>query len=179
MSWIQTYNGKKFHIYDFTVDDINIEDIAHSLSMQCRYNGHCKDFYSVAEHSVLVSRHCKYYNLEGLLHDAAEAYLADIPAPIKPHLRNYSLFEMSINQVLAEKFGLVYNVSFPVHVCDIDIALLKNEKEVLMNHRVNLDWGIEFPFDLNANIRCLSPKEAKQEFLDEFNKLMVARNETR
>jgi hypothetical protein len=54
-AWIQTYTGKKFYPLTATIDDIDIEDIAHSLSMQCRFNGHCYVFYSVAEHSVLIA----------------------------------------------------------------------------------------------------------------------------
>ena len=78
--WIQTYTGRQFWPLDPRVDEIHIEDIAHSLSMRCCYGGHLTDFYSVAEHSVLVSLHVpQEFALWGLLHDAAEAPHRHLP----------------------------------------------------------------------------------------------------
>src|SRR5690606_5290032 len=77
--WMQTFTGRAVYPLDLRPDDIDIQDIAHALSMQCRYAGHTRQFYSVAEHSVHVARWCRQYGpaaaLEGLLHDATEAYL--------------------------------------------------------------------------------------------------------
>jgi uncharacterized protein len=82
--WIQTYTGKQFWPLSPLPEDIVIEDIAHALSMQCRFGGHVRTFYSVAQHSVHVSLLVEpQYALWGLLHDAAEAYLVDLPRPIK------------------------------------------------------------------------------------------------
>ena len=78
--WIQTYTGRQFWPLDPRIEDIDIHDIAHALSHQCRYSGHCLRFYSVAEHSVLLSHHVAgEHMLWALLHDAWEAYLAAIP----------------------------------------------------------------------------------------------------
>lgn len=86
--YIQTYTGKKFHPFDPKPEEICIEDIAHSLAHICRFNGHTEFFYSVAQHSLIVAHLLKdespLTQLLGLLHDAAEAYIGDIPAPIKP-----------------------------------------------------------------------------------------------
>ena len=82
--WIQTMSGVIFYPLDPRPEEIRIEDIAHALSHQCRFAGHCREFYSVAEHSVRVSRELpQEFMLWGLLHDASEAYLVDLPRPIK------------------------------------------------------------------------------------------------
>ena len=79
-SWLQTYTGIQFWPLDPRPEEIDIQDIAHALSLLCRFNGHCQRFYSVAEHSVHVSTIlAPEFGLWGLLHDAAEAYLSDIP----------------------------------------------------------------------------------------------------
>lgn len=87
-----------------------IADIAHSLSMLCRYNGHCRHFYSVAEHSVLVSLLMEEFDLgdpfEGLMHDATEAYLSDIPAPFKQFLPDLVDFDEQLESKLRAEFGL-------------------------------------------------------------------------
>lgn len=85
LDWMQTFTGKIFHFDDYDYFDFRIEDIAHSLSLQCRFNGHCKRHYSVAQHCVLGS----YYadddiELHFLLHDASECYLSDVVRGLKP-----------------------------------------------------------------------------------------------
>ncbi|HKK06533.1 MAG TPA: hypothetical protein VKA50_11875 [Gammaproteobacteria bacterium] len=100
MSWILTYTGRRVDLLDPDPATIEPEDIAHALSNMCRFNGHCRHFYSVAEHSwhvaLLVSRENA---LQGLMHDAAEAYVADITRPLKPYLTNYAAFR-ELNQEL-------------------------------------------------------------------------------
>jgi hypothetical protein len=88
--WILTFTGKKFDLLDPQVEQICIEDIAHALSNQCRFAGHTKHFYSVAQHSIILAENVVKQNeinpalqLRALLHDAAEAYMNDIPAPMK------------------------------------------------------------------------------------------------
>lgn len=88
---IQTFNGGKFWPLDPQPEDVRLEDVAHALAMKCRYGGHCRRFYSVAQHSVLMADwlaqlpDVKWWEpLWALLHDAGEAYLADIPRPVKP-----------------------------------------------------------------------------------------------
>lgn len=84
MAWIQTFTGKKFPLDKPDPALIDIEGIAHALSLLCRFNGHCTRFCSVAEHSVHVAREIDLdLAMEGLLHDAAEAYLGDVHSPLK------------------------------------------------------------------------------------------------
>ena len=90
----QTYTGKKFYLFDPEPESICIEDIAHALSMKCRFGGHSTQFYSVAQHSILVSlcleirgasdrEQSDMLPLFGLLHDAAEAYIPDFIGTVK------------------------------------------------------------------------------------------------
>lgn len=82
--WMQTYTGQQFWPLDPRPEDFEIRDIAHALANICRFGGHSRRFYSVAQHSVLVSQLCPpSFAVHGLLHDAAEAYLGDIIRPLK------------------------------------------------------------------------------------------------
>jgi len=101
MSWIQTYTGKKFYPLEPRAEDVCIEDIAHHLALTNRFSGATALPYSVAQHSVLVSLHVPpRLALHGLLHDAAEAYLADIPGPIKGDLPRFAAIERRLLQVI-------------------------------------------------------------------------------
>jgi len=106
-AWIQTISGKKFPLEEPDPSRIDIEDIAHALSLLCRFNGHCTKFHSVAEHSVHVSHEiAQDLALVGLLHDAAEAYLGDMPSPLKKKLSQFSEFEHKMEVAIAERFGI-------------------------------------------------------------------------
>ena len=90
--WISTYTDKKFHYLNPTEEEICIEDIAHALALTCRFGGHCSKFYSVAEHSIRVSNIVpETLRLQALLHDAHEAYLHDVPRPIKEDIPQYKI----------------------------------------------------------------------------------------
>ena len=105
---INTVSGVEVNLLDPIPDMINIEDIAHSLSYQCRFGGHVSRFYSVAQHSVMVAAMApKELKKYGLLHDAAEAYLQDITAPLK-HIWGpaYKILEERFMKVISLKFGL-------------------------------------------------------------------------
>lgn len=110
-NWITTYTGKQFYPLDVRVEDIDIIDIAWALSCICRFGGHCREYYSVAQHSVHVSHNVgNRYALGGLLHDAAEAYIGDVCRPIKNMMRigglAYTEVEANIMRCVREKFGL-------------------------------------------------------------------------
>lgn len=139
--WMETYTGKKFFLgHDLNLDQINIEDIAHSLALNCRYNGHCSRFYSVAEHSVLISKIVpEEYAKVGLLHDATEAYLSDIVRPFKRSLGNYVEIENTLYSRIAKKFGIEETI--PGIVKFYDVALCRIEGEDLMTSKA-VDWGI-------------------------------------
>lgn len=132
--WIQTFTGKQFWPLDPSEDEISIYDIAHSLSMQCRFNGHCNRFYSVAEHCVRVSVECPPEDaLWGLLHDASEAYLSDIPRPLKrlTEFVKYRESEFFLQSVIYARFGL--RGPEPAVVKRMDNVLLATEKRDLMS----------------------------------------------
>lgn len=107
MSYIETYTGDKFYALSEDLDGINIEDIAKALSHTNRYNGHTKYAYSVAEHSIHVASLLPpELQMMGLLHDASEAYIADIPSPFKPLIRGYEELEDHIMKRVWRKFGI-------------------------------------------------------------------------
>lgn len=164
--WIQTYTGKQFHFLDPQDEEIDIIDIAHALSNSCRYTGHTNNFYSVAEHSYWVSRYCSPENsLYGLLHDASEAYIADISSPVKAYLSNYKDMEAKIMKAICRKFGL--SEEMPEEVKSIDGRILFDEKHYLLP---DCDWGWTME-KLGCPIYCLTPLSAKQMFLMRFSEL--------
>lgn len=137
--WIMTYTGRRFWPLDPTPEDVDIRDIAHALAMKCRYGGHAKRFYSVAQHSVIVSHYApREHAMAGLLHDAAETYLADIPRPVKPRLEGWWGIEQAVMDVVAYKFDLPMVLLAPAlydeprEVKTIDTAILWPEMMALM-----------------------------------------------
>lgn len=139
-AWIQTHSGRRFNPTNPYPNAIVIQDIAHALSMQCRFSGHTKKFYSVAQHSVLVSYICDSKDaLWGLLHDASEAYLVDVPRPLKRSGKfdSYLEFEAQMQQAICKRFGLP--MQEPPSVKAADTKLLATEARDLMSplHR---DW---------------------------------------
>lgn len=140
--WIQTYSGGRFHPLAPRVGDVKLKDIARALSCICRFGGHCNAFYSVAQHSVLVSRLVPgHLALLGLLHDAAEAYLGDIPRPFKrlPMFDAYRAAEAAAESAIAERFGLRY--PFPPEVKAADDRALAIEARDLMPQREAEAWS--------------------------------------
>ena len=131
-SAILTASGKWFDVLHPDPALIDLRDIAAALSKLCRFGGHCAQFYSVAEHSVLTARltqlkHPKNRILSAwaLLHDASEAYLVDIPRPIKRQLQEYVRLEDAIQCVIAERFALPWPMPKEVHVADGDMLSME------------------------------------------------------
>lgn len=167
--WLQTYTGKAFWPFDPHLDEIDIFDIAHSLAHQCRYAGHCIRFYSVAEHCLHVSRLCSQENkLWGLLHDATEAYLVDLPRPIKWHLPDYKVIEAELESVIASKFNL--SLPIPLEVKLIDDCILDLEREQNMSEPP-YDWQVHNHLGVYVRIQNWDPIKAEDEFLNEFLRL--------
>ena len=164
--WLQTYTGKKFYPLNPTLESICIEDIAHGLSLQCRFNGATSIFYSVAEHSVRVSMNLpQELALWGLLHDAAEAYMGDLVSPIKyqPEAKWFRDVEEGLMEAIASKFGLVWPM--PKEVKKMDYVLLATEARDLMT--TPWLWSItEKP--LETKIVPIAPLVAEWAFLDQF-----------
>lgn len=129
--WIVTSSCTKFDLLDPKEDDILIEDICTSLSNLCRFTGHCKKHYSVAQHSVIGSLFVpKEFKLEFLLHDATEAYLGDVSSPLKKVLPEYKAIEKRLDRVIRRKFGLPEEKS-PV-VEEMDQIMLATEARDIM-----------------------------------------------
>ena len=165
---INTYNGILFWPLDPIEEEINIEDIAHSLSMQCRFNGHLLKFYSVAEHSVRVAAQCSPENaLWGLLHDASEAYCADLPSPLKEEMVKYKEMENKVQQVVCKKFGLP--IKEPLEIKKYDIILRVTEMRDLRKNGQITGHGQFKP--LSDKIEPWSQEKAKKLFLETFELL--------
>ncbi len=168
-SWIQTYTGIQFWPLDPRPDEIEIRDIAHALSLLCRFNGHCRRFYSVAEHCVHVSGIvAPETGLWGLLHDAAEAYLSDIPQPVKQHLDRFHHAEEKMLVAVAEKFGLPADI--PAEVGRADRIMLATEKLALMGQEPAPWYGLPAPLEA-SKVVCHGPEEAERVFLARFEEL--------
>ena len=170
--YIGTYTGKHFHFLNPTEDEICIEDIAQALSMNCRFSGHVSKFYSVAEHCCIIADLVEQADkdkrevLSALLHDASEAYICDIPRPIKPHLNNYFEMELKIEKVIQSKYDITAKTElidyYDYHICG-------EEARQLFLHTP--DWVKEFDRLENVKIHAWSPQIAKEEFLKRFNRL--------
>lgn len=170
--WIQTFTGKQFWPLAPAIDAIDITDIAHALSMQCRYGGHSKHFYSVAEHSYHVSQHVPPEDaLWGLLHDATEAYLVDVPRPVKKFLAGYEEIETDLMAAICKRFDLP--VEMPASVHRADNMILMDERCALLT-KPPANWNEESAH-LGVNMRFWGPREAELRFLTAFERLTYSR----
>lgn len=173
-AWIETYTGIKFSLDD---PEFCHEDIAHTLSQNCRYNGHCKHFYSVAEHSMLVSAlvyHMggnKQQCLEALLHDATEAYLTDVPAPFKQLLPDWQKLDKALEvkfRVWAglpeSKTGLVKEADWVALFIEA-YHLLPDQGECFHGPEGMRDKAIAYMESTGVAPFCLEPKLAEEKFL--------------
>ena len=145
--WMQTYTGRQFWPMDPRLEDIHLDDIAHALALQCRFAGHSRTHYSVAQHSMhvygLVVRAGvtdPVVRLQALLHDAAEAYVVDMPTPIKRFMPEYRDIEDRLLRVIWEKFGIFD----PMHevVKKADVTALITERDVL-HRRPPASWNVD------------------------------------
>lgn len=170
-NFISTSLGGSFHFDgDYTENKIDIRDIAHALSMQCRFTGHCNRFYSVAEHSVWVSMIAPLeLALAGLMHDAAEAYIGDVAKPLKRLLPDYALIEQRVENAIAERFGLPWPM--PEAIKKADRAMLKREVEVLFPAHVSVQLGLPGA-PATVTPECWWPKRAKERFLERYRQLI-------
>lgn len=131
MSYLLTASGRKLNFLDPRPDDIHILDIVEGLSKESRFNGQCRGLYTVAQHSWLASQIvAPQYQLEALLHDAAEAYCKDVMTPLKQELPDYHAIEARIDGAIRAKFGLPPTMSPAVKKADL--ILLATERRDLM-----------------------------------------------
>jgi hypothetical protein len=178
--YIRTYTGKKCWPVDPRIEDIDIKDIAHALSLLCRFTGHVREFYSVGDHSLRVSELCSTENkLWGLLHDASEAYLVDLARPVKrtPEFGvPYRAVEGRLMKCICEKFNL--SEGEPPEVKEADNRLLRTEQRDLMpvpNDGPLTDndrWKDGFK-PLKDKIVPRTSKEVEALFLAQYNLLIL------
>jgi hypothetical protein len=161
--WCQTASGAQFWPLDPRPEEVSLTDIATALSNLCRFGGQLDNFYSVAQHSVLVCLSLpQHLRAQGLLHDAAEAYLVDVPRPIKRYLVNYGVFEARIAACIGDRFG--------VELCELDPlveladnrALATEKRDLLVNGLA--PWRETVPH-WQARISPWEPHEARRAFL--------------
>ena len=167
--WIQTWSGHPFWVAHPSAEDIFIEDIANALSQQCRYGGHTRRMYSVAEHCCHVHDASSASNkLAALMHDAGEAYLLDVPRPLKSLLVGYQEIESGLMAVIATKYGFAWPL--PEEVKYLDTEIIADERAQAMAPSVDGFWNKQ-PSTLDVVIKFWSPSEAASEFLTRFGAL--------
>lgn len=170
---IETYTGIMFDLLDPKPEMVCIEDIAHSLSMLCRFNGHCNRFYSVAEHSIEVWRYAIKSSYCGFgpvarasfLHDASEAYLGDMTRPLKRHIPQYQEIEANVEKVIRERFNIEWDTPIAAEVKRFDNIAVKSEAQGMM-HSKGAHWGWGDTEQGSVPIGSCSPYLAKRKFLE-------------
>ena len=176
--WCQTFRGRAFYFMDPEPADFDIEEIATALSRLMRFNGHSKWPYSVAQHSVLVSKLCKY-PLAGLLHDAHEAYTGDMITSVKwlmedlcPGFRanwNYVTDTIDAGVIAAFNVGMEFRDNEDVKFADL--KALSTERRDLMQIPP-MPW-IDLPEPANEVIEEMTIGEARRAFLDRYSELQA------
>lgn len=156
---IRTFSGVNINVFDVNPELIKIEDIAHALAHQPRFGGHLPFNYSVAQHSCFCeSMATPSKKLKALMHDASEAYLIDMPRPIKKLLPDYIKAEENLMSVIAKKF------KFDWPMCKL--------MEEIDDYALKYDWD-NYMLNHNRNTKDViwSPAQAKEEFIKRFNLL--------
>ena len=183
---IVTYTGKIFDLLNPKPEMVCIEDIAHSLAYQCRYTGHTREFYSVAQHCVLMAENSDLPGdpLQKLLHDAAETYIGDMAKPWKNllcvdvpkgrgsfgHLVSIGTFENRIQKVIGQALGV--DLAYSAEVKKSDIIMMATEIRDLMSIMPpDFDWGIDTSRVIKEPIKTWLPLFAKRKFLEKYDQL--------
>lgn len=172
MTIILTISGNYFQLNDPHNSEFTIGDIAHALSNLCRFSGHCREFYSVAQHSVLVSLLVPAeHALMALLHDAAEAFIGDMTSPLKAMLPEYKTIESNITNAIYKRFHVGPH-QYPT-IKHADLVALATERLYLLPE-TEYQWecikGIK-PLRLQE-LHGWEPEEACDKFLERFDEIM-------
>ena len=180
-SWINTFTGIAFHPLDPRAEDVSITDIAHALAYQCRYTGHTRQFYSIAEHSVLVAKGVAALGGSlndqrwGLLHDGSESYVSDISSPVKkdPRFSFYREVESRLMLAIAQRFKLEGPEPDVVRFVDAQMIAFESMDERIIMCR-NPNWPVieQDPRLKDAiKIECLLPASAENAFMGHYKEL--------
>lgn len=172
MNWILTYTGRQFYPMAPRQEDLCVEDIAHALSNICRFNGHVREFYSVAQHCVLVSYAVNLeHALAALLHDASEAYLCDVPRPVKCSdvMQEYRLAEARLEALINSRFGI--NIHAPEVRAADELLLMAERRDLMSEHQLwpSVDCMI-------THINGWNPNLAEYYFIARFEELSKRMN---
>lgn len=192
---ILTYTGRVFYPLQPSAKDVALEDVAHALSNMCRFTGHTRDFYSVAEHSVRVSwlvgdlwdeavdanqrradagplviHKRRELELAALLHDASEAYLVDLPSPVKRVVSGYKEAERAVSIEVARAFGVEPELLEHDLVKAADRIMLATEKRDLMARAPEGTWET-LPRARGNRIEPWIPTHARSMFRRRFDEL--------
>lgn len=182
--YIQTFAGIKYYPLDPLPEEVSREDIAHALSLKCRFGGMCREFYSVAEHSIRVADYLdkKYNEWEltriGLMHDAAEAYVSDVLRPIKSFIPRFSEIEKMNEQAICERFKIDYPLD--IRYKEADNRWLITEAKQLLDEKLVERWNFkpspilstELHLQYGVDLPKWGPKEAEKimlEWMDFYN----------
>jgi hypothetical protein len=171
--WIETYTGARVDVFNIDPRTLRMEDIACGLSNCCRFAGQLPEHYSVAQHSVLMSHLVpESYAREALMHDASEAYLGDVPAPIKRGLSDYRAVETYVQEMIAKAFGLVFPCPDAIHEADKRMVLTEGHH---FGRNIG-DWQIDaLPYSAaELTIVTWSPEQAWRIFMTTADRLGVA-----
>jgi len=178
--FITTFTGNRFYAADPRSEDFFIEDMAHALSLQCRYGGHCSKFYSVLQHQIFTYYIAKFLGLSeecqewALMHDTSETYLVDLPSPIKRMFPEYKRVEGVVLHAIAKRYGLVWPM--PHHVHHIDL-LARTHEALTLGFDIT-GWNMPTPTDIEEKMLSASwsmvpdrddTKERFLELVDELN----------
>lgn len=168
-SGIVTYTGRWFDAFNPRVEDVCIEDIAHALALLPRFGGHTRKPYCVAQHCYLASKMLPApLAFQGLMHDAQEAYVLDMPSPYKRNLPDYKAMEDRVEKVVREAFGLPHK--FDPAVKAVDLRMMTTEAKAF-----GLEWWDWYPesppFSELASMEPWPWHKAEQRFLDRFKAL--------
>lgn len=174
-AWLGTLSGARLDLIDPKPRQIIFSDIAAGLSKECRYSGQIRDFYSVAEHSIYVSQAAIHQgrrlgmdqnNLyilgqQALLHDATEAYIKDLPTPLKALLPEYKAVEKKLLEAIFDRFNVPYPMNSIVH--DMDARIVSDEKPRLLFVDTWPHYQERFK-PLSIKIECWEPRVAEANF---------------
>lgn len=167
---IITRSGAYFDFLNPDPETIHIEDIAWALAFTCRFGGQSLFYYSVAQHSVLVSEIVPVeIRLAALLHDAAEAYVGDVVGPLKQLLPDYKIVEKRVEAAVAARFGVP--VEMHPEIKHADLRLLRTEQRDLTSGHADNWNGLDAYPPLKQTIMPETPESAARNFLNRFHAL--------